>query len=436
MDRNQNPGLWALALAGWLLVGIFRPGGANTTVYIYDDSDATGGHAAGSPHTFAEIAAAFPGEFASLGTNAASYRGLQTLQIGDTGVGTATTTLTDTNSTVIWDNTKTLATRATQTTSWFLNLGTKVGTGNVASGKSGSVLVFGAATTMRGNVSAYGTTFKTTSGALSILGVSGTNQEFQNCLFQSSVAGVAPMIPQSGSTTAVFYNCDFSHSTTSQVMSSFISTASERITICASAPTTFLQTAISTLQIKDLKMFGSPTISDVRWSGLGPINWKLVRPGFTDNAPKFSAGTVNPLLASATWEYWLWDVKVVDGSGAGIANIPVKLTDATGEVQVDTVTGSDGQVSFGSGITANAVKVMDHYAEAGPTYAQRHRSPFLVEVNTGGSALVGYPSRRYYFNWPGYESITTSSGTFEDVGDIVSLGEPGTNPTNWVELVL
>lgn len=436
MDRNQGAGRAALTLALLaLLMGIFRPGGANTTVYLYDDNDATGGHAAGSPHTFAEIAAAFPGEFASLGTNAASYRGLQTLQIGDTGVGTATTTLADTNSTVIWDNTKTLTTRATQTTSWFLNLGTKVGTGNIASGKSGSVLVFGATTTLRGSIAAYGCTFKTTSGSLSITGVSGTNQEFQNCLFQSSIAGVAPIIPQSASTTAVFYNCDFSHATTSQVMASFISTAAERITVCATAPTSFLQTAIPIVAVKDLKLFGSPSTSDIRWSASGPVNWQLVRPGFTGGAPKFSGSANAVSLGTATWEYWPWDVKVVDGAGAGIANVPVKLTDSIGEIQVDTVTDSSGQVSFGSGIAVNAVKVMDHYM-VGTTYTQRHRSPFFVEINTGSAALVGYQARRYYFNWPGYETVTTSAGTFEDVADIVSLGEPSGAATNWVELVL
>lgn len=425
------------ALLLWcLLMGIFRPGGANTTVYIYDDSDATGGHAAGSPHTFAEIAAAFPGEFASLGTNAASYRGLQSLQIGDTGTGTATTTLTDTNSTVIWDNTKTLIWRVTQNTSWNLNLGTKVGSGNTASGKSGSSLTFGAATTLRGNITACGSTFKITSGSLSLAQVLGTTAEFQNCLFQSSVVGVAPfgLNPAIGS-VIILYNVDLSHATTSQVLSSFTTTAAERITVCATAPSTFLQTAIGSLSVKDLKLFGSPTTSDIRWTGAGPVNWQLVRPGFTLAAPKFSGTGANPGLAAATWEYWLWDVKVVDGAGASISGVPVKLTDAIGEVQVDTTTGSNGEVSFGSGLTANAVKVMDHYMVAGPTYTQRHRSPFLVEVNTGAGAILGLPSRRYNFNWPGYESITTSSGSFEDVADIVTLGEPSGAPTNWIERV-
>lgn len=437
MDRDQSPGRWALALAiGLLLVGIFRPGGANTTVYIYDDNDATGGHAAGSPHTFAEIAAAFPGEFASLGTNAASYRGLQTLQIGDTGVGTATTTLSDTNSTVIWDNTKTLAWRATQTTSWNTNFGTKVGSGNQASGKNGCVLVFGALTSLRGNMAWHGSTIKMTSGALQFSNVAGTTIDMVNTLIQSSAAGVSPIVLGPASTTVNIYNVDISHTTANQVMSSFATTSAERITVCATAPTTFLQTGIPLVAVKDLKMFGTPSTSDIRWASIGPINWQLIRPGWTGAAPKFTGvSSGNPNLAAAVWEYWLWDVKVVDGAGVGIANVPVKLTDATGEVQVNTVTGSDGQLTYGSGLTANAVKVMDHYM-VGLVYTQRHRSPFLVEINTGASALVGYQSRRYNFYWPGYESITTSSGSFEDVADIVSLGEPSGAGTNWTEMVL
>lgn len=424
------------ALLLWcLLVGITQPGGGTNPIVIYDDSDATGGHAAGSPHTFAEIAAAFPAIFTDLGTNAKSYRSQVSLQIGS-GVGSATTTLNDTNSTLIFDNTRTLTWQNSTTTSWNVNLGTKVGSGNTASGKNGSVVVLGAATTVRGNLALYGTTLKTTSGAITFASVVGCTNDFQNLLIQSSVTGVAPILPQSLATSAVFYNVDFSHSTTSQVLASFVSTAAERITVCATAPTTFLQTAVSQLSVKDLKMFGSPSTSDIRWSGPGPVNWQLVRPGFTLLAPKFSGSAANPNLAAATWEYWLWDVKVVDGAGAGIANVPVKLTDVTGEIQVNTTTGSDGQVTFGSGITANAVKVMDHYMVAGPTYAQRHRSPFLVEINTGSGAIVGLQSRRYYFNWPGYESITTSAGTFEDVADIISLGEPSGAATNWTELTL
>jgi hypothetical protein len=416
-------------------MGITQPGGAGTTIFLYDDSDATNHASAPGPHTFAEIATAFPADFVDNGTNQKSYRAKVSVQIGDAGVGTATTTLQDTNVTAIWDNTKTLAWRATQQTSWNLNLGTKVGSGNTASGKDGCVLVFGAISTIRGNLAVYGGAIKTTSGAISFITSVGTVTDIQNCLIQSSVAGVAPIGPQF-SGTANLYNIDISHATTSQVLSQFTTTSAERITVCATSPTTFIQSAITFLFIKDLKMIGSPTTSDIRWSGAGPTNWQFVRPVFTGAAPKFTgASSGNPSLSAATWEYWLWDVKVVDGAGVPIAGIPVKLTDGTGEVQVNTTTVATGQVTFGSGITANAVKVMDHYL-VGTTYTQRHRSPFLAEFNTGAGMNANYPSKRYYFRWPGYESITTSSGTFEDVADIVAMGDPSGGPTNWVELAL
>lgn len=425
------------------LMGITQPGGAGTTIFVYDDSINAGGtdtHVAGQPHTFSEIAASFPANFTDLGTNQKSYRSQVSVQTGDAGVGSATTTITDTNnSIVVFDNTKTLLWRATQTTSWNLNLGTKVGSGNIASGKSGTTLVFGAATSFRGNMGLYGCNVKTTTGAVSFSNAVGTTVDIQNCLFQSVVsAGSAPFVPQMLG-TANLYNVDFSHATASFVMSSFILTTAERITACATSPTAFLQTGIATLAVKDFKMIGTPTTSDIRISSAGPINWQLVRPVWTGLAPKFStASNGNPSLSAAVWEYWLWDVKCVDRTGAAISGIPVTLTDVTGEVQVSTTTGSDGQVTFGSGLTANAVKVMDHYFPSvppSPTYTQRTRSPFYVTINVGAGSNPNYQSKRYYFNWPGGESVTTSSGSFEDVADVIALEDPSGSPTSWVERV-
>lgn len=417
-------------------MAVTQPGGAGTPIFVYDNA----GAANGLYYTFAEIAAAFPADFVDNGTNAKSYRAKVSLQIGDAGVGTATTTLQDTDSTVIWDNTKTLVWRATQTTSWFCNFGTKVDIGNEASGKSGSTLIFGANTTVRGNLGWFGSSFKIVSGVINFTNTIGTSSDIQNCLMQSTVAGVSPFVlnPSLGVTAFNLFNVDISHATTSQVMSNFTPLTAERLTICASTPTTFIQTGLSAIQAKDMKMFGTPSTSDIRWAAGSANDWKFIRPGFSGSAPKFTGVTVGvPALAQATLEYWLFDVKVVDGAGVGIANIPVKLTDVTGELQVDTLTMANGEIDFGSGITDKAVKVMDHYiAPGGTVYTQRHRSPFLLEVNTGASALVGYQARRYYFNWPGYESITLTGGTFKDVNDIINLGEPSISATNWTEFVL
>lgn len=417
-----------------MAVGVTQPGGAGTIIYIYDDLSS----ASGTGYTPAEISAAFPVDVVPGGTLEPSYRFLVDLQIGDVGAGTATTTLVAKNLTCSWDNTRTLRWRATQTSSWFWTMGTKVGSGNTASGKDGATFIFGAATSPQGSVLLYGSTIKTRVGAFQINGTtSGVTKEIVNCIIQSEVAGIAPIA--FGAASLLFdnmYNVDISHSTGSQVLSAMIATAAERVTISAATPSTFLLTSLAVpVLAKDLRLFGTPTLSDLRFSAVGAINWQLIRPIFSGNAPKFSTASAgNPTLTSATWEYWLYDVKVVDGvTGLGISGIPVKVTDAIGNVQVDTTTDANGQISFGSGLTANAVIVMDHYMVAS-TYTQRHRSPFLFEFNTGAGRNNNYAQRRYYANWPGKESVTTSGGTFEDVGDIVALQDASGLPTGWAEL--
>jgi hypothetical protein len=161
----------------------------------------------------------------------------------------------------------------------------------------------------------------------------------------------------------------------------------------------------------------------------------MVQPAWSQGgSPKCSTQTSNiPTLANAMLEWWLWNVKVVNASGAAISNIPVKLTDTIGNVQVNTTTDSNGRVSFGSGIKANAVTVMDHYS-VGTTYTQRHRSPFLVEINTGNSKNTDYQSLRGYYYWPGYESVTTTAGNFEDVNTMIHLQTAAGAPTTWIEM--
>lgn len=263
--------------------------------------------------------------------------------------------------------------------------------------------------------------------------------EMINVLLQSSATGNTPInVGAAASKFANLYNVDISHTTTTnQVSTNINSTTAERLTIGGN-PTAFISSGTTGLAFKDIALFGTPTTSDLRWSAAGSVLWKVYRPIWTSNAPKFSAAINSPSLANATTEYWRYDVKVVDRTGAAISGIPVRLTDVLGNIQVDTTTDSDGQVSFGSGLGANMVAVMDHYVSSGTTYAQRHRSPFTCKVNT--SDLTGYNSaylsRTYAFNWVGYASVTTSSGAFEDVGDIVAIQDPAGNPTTWVEQVV
>jgi hypothetical protein len=367
----------------------------------------------------------------------ASYRAKVSLQIGDTGVGTAATTLQDTDATVIFDSTKTLLARNSQQTAWFLTLGTKIGSGDAASGVRGCVLVLGAATTFRGTIKLYGCTIRQTAGALTWAPGANNTGEAINTLFQSSSSGTSPFSFGTAGAAEIdnLYNCDFSHTTAVQMAANLNSRSAERITLACAAPTALVSTGAVGLEVKDAAMFGTPTQSDLRWTS-SSSGWKLIRPRFTGNAPKFSSSSaVAPDLSGATIEYWLWGVKVVDGDGDGIASIPVTLTDVLGNVQVNETTDANGEVSFGSELTTNAIAVADHYISGG-VYTLRQRSPFLLEVNTGGSASSDWPSRSLYFDWVGSEAVTTSTGSFEDMYDVIPLQSIGGNPTNWTECEL
>jgi hypothetical protein len=79
---------------------------------------------------------------------------------------------------------------------------------------------------------------------------------------------------------------------------------------------------------------------------------------------------------------------------------------------------------------------MDHYA-VGTVYTQRHRSPFYCQVNTGIGTNTNYQQRTFYFLWPGYESVTTSSGSFEDMSDVIPIEDQSSGAaTSWIEFTL
>lgn len=403
------------------MAGVTQPGGAGTKICIYDDASS----ASGTGYTMAEISAAFPAVIVDLGTNRKAYRCIQDIQIGDLTTDAATTTLADTNVDIFFDSGKSLRTRTTQLTSWYLRLGTKVGTGDQASGKDGCTLVLGSAGTGAGWVRqayCYGCTLRTTTGSFLQSQTDGYG-EYINCILQSSATGTTPFsLGTVGFAFDNLYNIDISHVTTAQVMSNFNANTAERITIACAAPTTFLSTNGVAVAMKDVAFFGSPTQSDLRWGGTGAINWVLVRPLWTGNAPKFSMNGASSLaIGSATVEYRIFDTKLVDANGDGIADIPFRLTDAYGNVQIDTTTNAHGQITFGSGLTTNAVACIDHYTPSAGTYGIRDRSPFYTEINTGVGMNPAYESKAYYWNWPGSETYTTTSGALSDVGDVIYL---------------
>jgi hypothetical protein len=433
----RSTSLWrnALLLSVLMAPGITQPGGAGTTIFIYDDS--TGG-----PYPFAGIAATFPADFIdTLSTSGAEYRSKVDVQVGDTGVGTATTTLIDTqNSTVHFDLGKTLKSRGTQTTAWNFQLGTKIGSGNIAAGTRGTTLVFGAATSLSGIHAWYGCLIRTISGAMTFSTATDGVGEMISCLLQSTdAAGTKPInIGNATNRFANTYNTHLSHATAAQISSNYGTLASERMVWAAAAPSRFLTVNAGNLALKDSLFIGSPTSADMAWGGVNAVNWRLYRPTWSGNAPKFvPVSSSIPQLdgVSETMEFRRATFKIVDRNGIGVGAIPFKLTDQFGTIIVAGSSNGNGEIAFGAGVATNMVPVMDHYA-VGTAYTQRHRSPFTIKCNTPD--LSGYNSnylqRTYKFLWPGYESITLSSGAFEDLGEIIPIEEQSGGPTMWVEL--
>lgn len=423
-----------------MAAGVTQPGGAGTTVYIYDDTHADAG--GDGAYSFADILAALdilnPGQ-TDLITLTAGERVMYffsvSLQVGDTTTNAATTTLSDTNVEVFFETGKSLAYRSTQTTSWFTTFGTKVGTGNVSGAKNGCTIVTasGAAPTLRGTIKCYDSRFVMNGAqALIFSPVSSGGSELVNCSLINTSTGNFTI----GSTPFKFsslYNVWFSGAPTALLIANIGSDSSNKITLSATSLTTFFGLAVANLTFVNWAFEGTPTAGDFRWGNSGSTNWTVVRPVWSQNGPKFAqVGAGSMAVANGAKEYWQFNVKVVNASGTAIANVPVKVTDTLGNIQVNTTTDANGRISFGSAPTANMCIVMDHYTVTG-TYNQRHRGPFLFEYNTGNSRNTDYQSLRGYAKWPGQEGVSTTAGTFEDLNTVVHLQYAAGGATTWTE---
>ena len=422
--------------------GISQPGGAGTTIYVYDNAHADAG--GDGSYSFADIKTAMdilvPGQtdFVATGTTPETYKAVVSIQIGDIGTGTALTTLQDTNVCVKFDVplVRTLLYRTTQTTSWTTNLGTKVGSGDKAATRNGCDLYFGSNVIFRGNYTFYGCRFV---GAASInfAFVTGVTQDIQGCnVGSTAITNISPItIGSAGTSPANVYNCDFWANTSGNIASVFATfkpATAELIVAGGPSIAGIMRIGTIVYVAKDLIMYGAPSLGDIVYTS-PPINPKLIRPQWTGNAPKFGGG-LSLTLANATWEYRLYDVKVVDSNGAAIAGIPVKLTDVLGNVVVNTTSNSTGGVDFGTGLLTNAIVVADHWSSGG-VYTESPRGPFFAEINTGAGANTNYLARRYYFDWP-----VASSGVYgvqyDDVADIVAIEDQSGQPTTWTEATL
>jgi hypothetical protein len=413
-----------------------------TNIYVEDNSDPSAG--GDGSYSFADIFAVLGGTGVDLlrvdsGTGVPTYRFLKNLQIGNTG-GTLPTTLQDNNVVCTFDAGRVLKTRLTSTTGVTCQFGTKVGSGNTESGKKGVWLYFtntaGANTViLRGTVKWYGVCAQSTqSGGTQALQFPNQNagaSELVNCIFGGFTGYV---LGSSGASLSNIYNVDITGDVAAGLITSFFVDSASRITVGGGSGFQ-LATGSAGIAFKDAVFLGTPITSDLQMASGLATNWLLVRPQFSGNAPKFSNS--GPATASSgAQEYWIYDVKVVDRNGVAVAGIPVSVTDVDGNVQINATTNSTGQITYGSGLTANCLVLADHYNAGGVAYAIHHRSPYTTRINTGLSRNSNYMSRTFKWFAPGYETITTSSGSFEDISDIVPIEDSSGAGTVWIELTL
>lgn len=410
-----------------------------TTIYIYDDTNAAAG--GDGSYSFADIFAVLGGTGVDIlrvdsGTGFPTYRFLKNLQIGDAVAGgILTTSLIDTNVVCTFDDQRVLKTRASQTTSWNCTLGIKVGSGNTASGKKGCHLYFtntaGAnSVIMRGLYKFYGCTFQSAWSA-------GTTQAFQlvapvsgsevvNC----NIGGFSSIVlGQSGQNISNLYNVDITGDATTNNITSLFADSANRLTMAGNPGVSHLKTITAGITLGNFVFLGAPTDGDIAWNGPAATNWVLIRPHWSLSGKKIS-GVGPTTAANGAHEFWLYNPKVVDYAGTGVSGVTVKLTDSTGVVQVNAVTDVNGELSFGSGLTANHAIVADWYFDGVSQVLLNQRSPFLCELTYGGAVV-----QRYYFKWPGSEGVTNLAGAYEDVGDAIPLQFAGAGPTTWIELV-
>lgn len=400
--------------------GVTQPGGGVNPILIQNDADVSAG--GDGSYSFADISAVFPALCIDLGTTPKSYRMTVSLTNGDgtAGVGT-TTTLKDSNCTVIFDAARTYSVSATGRSTRFTEFGVKV-TGTKTSGRSGVRIVAGAALNIGGNGKFYGSIMEAVSGLLTLAPAqAGLVYEVYNCF----VSGQSSIV--FGNATAAInnaYNVDFiGGSAGAAAISNFNVTTAERITIGINAAALrHIQTGTS-IQAKDLVLIGATSSASVRHTGV--TAWDLIVPTWDQNVAIVDATNQNTIN-----DWWPYGVAVLDGNAAGISGIPIELDDRTGAAVISTTTNASGMISYGSGITANCVKAASYLSGGTVDY----RGPFTLKVNQGAGTNVNWPQRTISFPWPSTATWLTSFVQYQDMFDVIQLVPPGGGPTAWQEL--
>ena len=397
---------------------------SGTTLRCEDDTngDASLDGIAGS-YSFKDFAIKDGVNCVDLATSHQSYRGVASIQIGDGG--SAVTSLQDTNASIIFDASRSLATSAASGVSGrTLRLGSKiVGANGKPTGRDGCKVVQQASGTLRGIVQLYATHIRQQVGTFAIQpGASGLACEIVDCILEA-LGGVA--LGVTGQELALIYNLDITllGTLTSHAITQWNVLNAERVTVMGNTP--YLISTAGSVRVRDLVMGGTPTISDLHKTG--STEWDLVEPFFTAAAPQVDLGTG---FVNQWWRFLPHVVDIIDRSN--VANCPVRLLDVNGaELLPTTYTSSQGLITYGGTdpITKDTVKVR---RGTGSPFVWTEFSPVTARFNLDGAVLPKYTGLQVTFPWP---RLTGAFGDqflpCLDEVPLVPRGQPKSGQEDW-----
>lgn len=430
--------------------GILQPGGAGTIIYVYDSTAA----ANGVNYTFTEINTAFPNDFelmvgaaSGLAYNGVRRQYLQKVQVqygGQAADGNAMTYLKESNCDVYCRAGAGPLWRTGIPGSLKTEFGTRIASQDGVSGRDGvDIVVASGNVVIRGQMLFYGSEIFSETGTVQLLdsGASGFS-EIAGCIMRTNSSFVIGN--NTASPSLDIFNSTFASSTVTNMVTTMAVRDSDNFVLAAVSPQSFIATGAASLRLKGGVLVGSPTTADLIWNGAGAGGgWIISDTQFSETLgkPRFAGGFGVPVLAAPTKETWTFNVKVTNGAGLPIIDVPVRLDSDIDGTVVDTKTFGDGDIGFTNGAlgVGNAVLTRDHYNPSS-VYTVRDRT-FTLYVNQAGGtfpAVAGYGGRTIVFQWPGKDTYRgayqLNGGTFQKIFMPVMLGPPGSGTPNvWRE---
>lgn len=432
--------------------GIQQPGGAGTTIFVYDSTAA----ANGLYYTIAEIQAAFPNDFESMvgAVSGLTFGGIRKQYLSRVSVVWGGQAADGSNPTEVRDTNVDVFFRAGQ---WQYRVGggiitTKLGTkkGRTPQGLIPATMagadgcgIYQASGNLifRNDYFLYGCVLLCPLNLQFLATGATTNSEVAGCLWRNGLSFTIGEALTLGS----FYNNIGYSPTTGNVVAQVKNLDMDGNTMIGDSPSSILSfsNASPTARAKNTRLVGTPSNCDIR-SLVTADNSDLKFLGtiFTEapGVPRFLFFNDHP--ASEGAEIWrVFDTKVVDQLGNGLADIPVRLLSDVDGTVVDTKTAGDGNVGFlgmGGANFQNGVLIREEYREA--FIGKRRDRVFTLLVNVAGGAFpinVSYPGRVLRFEWPGLDRangvFSLNGGQFGDVTVPVTLGDISMFPSVWDE---